>query len=339
MADSFTPNLNLRKPEVGAAFDTWGGVAGLNNDLDLLDAVFLATGLGASVGLHVGTRTLPGDVTPTNMKLVIDGGGQLDAYADGVTFRDNTDPTKVLTISVAGITTATTRELSAPDESGTIATREYAAQRAPRGTVLYGYYGAAAPAGTLWLNGTTFGKGTSAATQRANDDTLPIYEHFWTTLNLTPVGGRGLTALADWAANKVFTLPNHCGRAPFALDNNGGIANQNVLGPGAANTTIRMQPVGQSTEVAAVSATGGTNPTSTSGALSVNGTQQGDFSILRGAEGTDGPLIPQAGATSTVTGFTAGSLTVNAAFVAVNGATASVTNVPPGMMCDCVIVM
>jgi len=329
MADSFTPNLNLRKPEVGAAFDTWGGVTGLNADMDLLDAVFLATGLGTSVGLHVGEGKV----------LKVDGTGKLDAFADGITFRDNTDPTKALTISVAGITTATTRELSAPDHDGVIATTSDVTKRAPRGTVLYGYYGAAAPEGTLWLNGTTFGKGTSAATQRANDDTLPIYEHFWTTLNLTPVGGRGASVAADWAANKVFTLPDHRGRAPFALDNNGNIASANVLSPGAANTTVRMQPVGQSTEAAAVTATGGTNPTTTSGSLAVNGMQLGDFSILRGAEGTDGPAIPQHTATSTVTGSTSGSLTVNAAFVAVNGATAAVTNVPPGMMCDCVMVM
>ena len=58
MADSFTANLNLRKPEVGAAHDTWGGVAGLNGDLDLIDAVFLATGLGTSVGLHIGSGKL-----------------------------------------------------------------------------------------------------------------------------------------------------------------------------------------------------------------------------------------------------------------------------------------
>lgn len=53
MADSFTTNLNLTKPEVGASRDAWG--AKLNADMDALDAVFTANGNGTSVGLNVGS--------------------------------------------------------------------------------------------------------------------------------------------------------------------------------------------------------------------------------------------------------------------------------------------
>jgi hypothetical protein len=53
MADSFTPNLNLTLPEVGASRDTWG--TKINADLSKVDDVFDSAGTGSSVGLNVGT--------------------------------------------------------------------------------------------------------------------------------------------------------------------------------------------------------------------------------------------------------------------------------------------
>jgi hypothetical protein len=66
VSDTFTPNLNLTKPAVGASRDTWGTKT--NSDWDLVDAVFAGAGSGTSVGLNVGsgkTLSVAGTLTAT----------------------------------------------------------------------------------------------------------------------------------------------------------------------------------------------------------------------------------------------------------------------------------
>lgn len=73
-----------------------------------------------------------------------------------------------------------------------------------------------APVGTVALNGQTIGSAASGATGRANADTQALFEMLWTAADNTllpiqdaagGVSSRGLTAAADFAANKRLPLP------------------------------------------------------------------------------------------------------------------------------------
>ena len=74
MADTYTTNLNLTKPEPGAAEDTWG--ISLNADLDALDAIFSSS--GTQVNLN------PNQVNfADNKKAVFGAGSDLQIYHNG----------------------------------------------------------------------------------------------------------------------------------------------------------------------------------------------------------------------------------------------------------------
>jgi hypothetical protein len=76
-------------------------------------------------------------------------------------------------------------------------------------------------------NGRTIGSATSGASERANSDCQLLYVFLWTTYSDTicPVnGGRGISAAADWAANKYIGLPDLRGYVPGGLDGMGNAA-------------------------------------------------------------------------------------------------------------------
>jgi cytoskeletal protein CcmA (bactofilin family) len=74
MADTYTTNLNLTKPEPGAAEDTWG--ISLNADLDSLDAIFSTS--GTQINLN------PNQINfADGKKLILGTGSDLQIYHDG----------------------------------------------------------------------------------------------------------------------------------------------------------------------------------------------------------------------------------------------------------------
>lgn len=111
MADTYTTNLELRKPQVGGATNEWGGR--LNNDLDIIDGIFAANGSGTSVGLNVGnnkTLTVTGTLTSTGTAsfTTIDvNGGAIDGSPIGANSASTGAFTTLSTTGLATLNSAT----------------------------------------------------------------------------------------------------------------------------------------------------------------------------------------------------------------------------------------
>lgn len=84
-------------------------------------------------------------------------------------------------------------------------------------------YDTAIIAGFVRANGNTIGSSSSGATELADPSAQPLFNHLWLkdpNLAVSP-GGRGVSAAADWVANKQIATPDWCGYGVGALDGMG----------------------------------------------------------------------------------------------------------------------
>lgn len=81
----------------------------------------------------------------------------------------------------------------------------------------FNYWGASLPSGYVWANGTTIGNASSNATGRANADCASLFAVLWGALANTEAviydsaaspTTRGVSASADFAANKAISVPD-----------------------------------------------------------------------------------------------------------------------------------
>lgn len=90
---------------------------------------------------------------------------------------------------------------------------------------LSAYYGTGTRSGWVRANGRTIGNASSGATERAHADCQTLFEYLWATDGFLVVSsGRGVSANADWLANKTIALPDWRGTAVAGLDDMGSTA-------------------------------------------------------------------------------------------------------------------
>ncbi len=201
--------------------------------------------------------------------------------------------------------------------------------------------------GYLACNGSTstIGNAASNGTARANADTAALYSLLWDNYSNTIIpiftsGGvastRGANAAADFAANKALALPDMRGRTMAHLDGVAGRLTATTMSP---NGNTLGASGGAQTQIFAVSVSGATGGTNTSGALgvTVTGVTDGSMTAQNFAGGGDSGVNTTHQHAFIGTGATSGSLTVNAAAVSASGATDTRSVMDPTWIGNCFI--
>jgi hypothetical protein len=160
-------------------------------------------------------------------------------------------------------------------------------------------YGTGPISGWVRENGLTIGSATSGATERANADTQALFVYLYTTdPNLVVSGGRGLTALGDFNANKTIALPDMRGKGNGGLADMGNTATAALTATyfGASVTTLGASGGSQSATLETVNlppyTPAGTVSPTISGGSGPQGLQSGTGGVVNeGGTGSGGTNV------------------------------------------------
>lgn len=237
MPDTYTPNLLLVNQTEGANNNSWGAIVDANwEEIDdkFGDVTSIST-TGGNTTLSdsqeiVNAITVSGTLV-SNATIIFSGRGGTWIVRNATTGNFS------VTCKVSGqtgveITQGSTQPVYCNGTDIQAAGASSAATSIPVGTVAP-YIATTAPTGWVRANGRTIGNGSSGGTERANADTATLYALLWdnysnSVLAIQDSAGtlttRGVSATADYAANKRLPLPDLRGRAWFGLDDMGNSA-------------------------------------------------------------------------------------------------------------------